>query len=280
MTEDCDRCDALEDRIDDLESQVAQLTEVLGRIVPDDGNGLEDINVGHIPLGRIVENKISDIDAEQIAEDVVLEHVDGDATNTSVSLDREKLLPVHQMAVDLETGRGETLPKQQARAARLWTAIWDRAKGEHNPVDAGKQYYSLDSAGAWTIITNHETDLKNGSKGAIVGRAFEELQAGTKVEDCDCGDIRRCEHGLVLFDDTGNPNRVEADKDRVFAYQTNVETAIESDDAGEQPAEDSQRAEADAAKAADDRLDDLAHAQATQANSDVSLKTRSVLDSD
>jgi len=276
----CEDCAELAARVEELEAQVDKLTHMLGSTtIPDQQEGLEALELGEWPIGRILSGKTSALEVETIAREEALKLQDGGVANNPVSQHRDKLLPVHRMALDTQQDAAESLSKQQERAARLWLAIWERAGGEVTPVDVGKSYYTMDSSQAFQVITEAEDGVKPSSQAAIVGRAFEELQAGTKVEDCDCPTIRACEHGMVVFDDTGNPNRVEVEKRKLHAYQQTVKTAVESDDESEQLSEDLPRAEADAAEAADEQLDQLDAAEPVQANTVVSSKNGSVLDS-
>lgn len=257
----------LEERIDELEQQLAEFRSLF-EIPGDDGARIiEEFRVGGLPIGKAITSKTSETDVERIAEEVV---IDGADTNVSVGVDREEMRPIHDMATDLRLGNDERIPTVSARrAARLFQEFWRTAKGDTDGrVDPTGQAYTLNSGHAAQILQSEE-DIADSSVSKVVSRVFEALQRHSKAFDCQCDTISGCNHGLIVFDDTSGTNRVKAEKSRFHDYQQEI-AATASDDEGEQPSEDITTAEAEA-QAAEDRLDQLQRAQ-TDGGSDTVVR--------
>lgn len=257
MSQDKPSREELEQRIDDLEQQLEQFRSLF-EIPGEDGPRLmEELSVAGLPVGKAITSKVSETDAELIAEEVV---ADGADTSVSVGVDREQMRAVHSMATDLRLGNEERIPTASARrAARLFQEFWRTAKGDTDGrVDPTGQAYTLNSGQARQILQAEE-DIADNSVSKVVARVFEALQRHSKAFDCQCDTVSGCNHGLVVFDDSSGTNRVKADKGAFHDYQAEI-AATASDDEGEHPSEDDTTADA-TAEAADERMGELLRAQ-------------------
>lgn len=169
-----------------------------------------------------------------------LESIASGAANTDVSsgsLDaRGKMLPVHKMWADVREGDSDTLDKSNRRAAVIFGCFIRRAANEtpsedtilgYNGVDASGQTYSITSTEAKRVL--EETDYVEGKMySATVKRAFEKVQRLSKRESCECSNIEKCGHGLVIFDSSGGTNRLKANKARFHDAMEAVVDAVET----------------------------------------------------
>lgn len=183
---------------------------------------------------------------------------------------RDIMLPIHTIWMDLQVGREEQIPSNNARrGARLFDHLYRRAAGENGAIaSVTKKAYTLDSNQARAILTEAD-DITDGGVSKTVGRAMKAVQRFTKVSECDCSSISECEHGLVVFDDTRGTNRLWADKDDLNTYGERVQAARTADDDGEQPSEATTAAEGNGTpEAADAEFDALDGASAVTGQSD------------
>lgn len=221
--------------------------------------------------------EVIDEDGMAAAESVVADHggivpmlesIDGDGANTSVSGDvRQEMLGAHRMWIDVRDGADDTLGKSNRRAAVLFGAFIRKAAGKspsedsvlgYNGVDASGQKYTLSSTEAKRTL--EECAYLNDDKvySQTVKRAFEDVQGSTKTDDCDCANIEACGHGLVIFDGSGGTNRLVTNKARFNNAMTHVVEAVEAAANGGQSvdtADDSVTPEPGADEAAGGRAD-------------------------
>lgn len=262
LSDGCQRCRELEKRVDRLESIIEQLD--LPSVTVESGH-MEDLRVGHLPVGAALTNKTTRDDVEEIVREIT----DSDTT-VRPRADRDKILPIHAMWMDLQAGHRDNIPSDNARrGARLFDQIFRRAGGDPEPkVAVTDEYYILDSGQARDVLTAAD-DITDGGVSKTVGRSMKAVQRFTKSSDCDCKSIGACDHGLVVFDDSGGTNKLRARKKDMHAYGVRVQEALIADDDGEQPSEAPSTAEVNgSAEAVDAELDALTNASAVTADSD------------
>jgi len=256
------RLQSLEDRIDDLERENKQLREELheeretrtqlidtiGDTDPADATH-EDLLLGGAPVGRMVENvrgRIKQLgkyvlghDVGTVREDIkALMQENGTLPEQleegSVAVShggltesvRERLLPIHEMWIDVREGREQKVPSaNERRAARLFGRFIRKAAGEHSVgVDASYNTYSMDSASAREILTG-AGDMTQSGKSMTVKRSMKATQRLSKRSDCDCEDLESCDHGVLVWqNDDGHELAVK--KERFNAIMSEVEAAI------------------------------------------------------
>ncbi len=269
------RLQSLEDRIDDLERENKQLREELheeretrtqlidtiGDTDPADATH-EDLLLGGAPVGRMVENvrgRIKQLGKYVLGHDVgtVREDIKAfmeengtlpeqlEEGNVAVSHGgltesvRERLLPIHEMWIDVREGREQKVPSaNERRAARLFGRFIQKAAGEHSVgVDASYNTYSMDSASAREILTG-AGDMTQSGKSMTVKRSMKATQRLSKRSDCGCEDLESCDHGVLVWqNDDGHELAVK--KERFNAIMSEVEAAINGAiDGSSDPADD------------------------------------------
>lgn len=227
MTDGCEECEDLHDRVAELEETVEQLIEYRG------DNHLKDLWIDDHPIGRLLDqaNQRSK-EAKKAAEnDSMGPRVDPDT--------RAAMLPAHRMWADIKLDAKE-LTKRQRRVATILGGIVQRASNkdtsDHDALEfqyVGKSNakYTLSSGDAKKLLEGADTTEKDTFYSAEVARVFRDVQRLTKREECDCDHIESCGHGLVLFDATGGTNRLGVNQGRLHKYLESVtETAVANSD--------------------------------------------------
>ncbi len=227
MSETCEECEDLRQRVDELEDTIEQLVEYRGE------NHLQDLWIDGHPIGRLVDQAFTrSKDAMKIAE------ADGDTPSIDPDT-RAAMLPAHRMWADSKLDAKE-LTKRQRRVATIFGAILQRASNkdtsEHDALEfhyvrQNKVKYTLNSGDAKQLLEGADTTEKDTFYSAEIARVFREVQRLTKRRDCDCDHIESCGHGLVIFDGSGGTNRVGVNKGRLHTYMESVEeTAVANAD--------------------------------------------------
>jgi hypothetical protein len=266
------RLAALEERVSDLEAENQQLrtelaeerenrqalVDTLGDVNPE-AVAFGDVALGGAPIETLFSNRGDRIDA--VAEYIfgtdgptsrheITDHIDQHGSLTDQLADgevrvehggltetvRQRLLPIHEMWIDLRDGREEKLPgDRQRRGARLFARFIRKASGEHDTgVNADYGTYSMGSKEAKEILAQ-AGDMTNTGKTMTVKRAMQAVQTNSKRRDCECTSLAACEHGVFSWDSDGG-HTLTANKDRLNAILGEVEAAIngEIDDADDQ----------------------------------------------
>lgn len=217
--------DELEDEVGQLRDDVDWLQERLFRI--------EDVITGERDLGAVED----DYDTSGGLVDAVESGANSGVSSAKISDDvRDRMLPIHEMWVDVRQDRMERLPSDNARrAARIFGRFIQKASGEHSVgVDATYGTYSMTSSEAREQLEDSEDITKSG-KSMTVKRAFRKVQRLSKTDDCDCNTIEDCDHGLIQFN-PGTPNTLVTKKDEFNLAMNNVEAAIEGNITAEEKA--------------------------------------------
>lgn len=206
---------------------------------------------------------------EELADDDVVEGASlyelagrGGGDDEFTETQRDRMLPAHRMAVDIRHGHADRIDgKSTARAAELFRRMLHKVSdgGEPQPgVDNSGGTVTIDSGAAKDMIAQFDDDLESVYPDQVK-RAFGQLQALTKEDDCDCDSIDACGHGLVVFQ-PGSTNRVAANTARLINYLEELESdAMAADDAGDS-------VEANADVPSDDPFEEIA--DATPAHTD------------
>jgi len=212
------------------------------------------------------DEELADEDVVQGASLYELAHSDGGGDEFTEK-QRDQMLPAHRMAIDNRRGHADRITgKSDARAAELFRRMMHKVSADGQPqpgVDNSGGTVTVDSGAAKDIIAQFDDGLDTVYPDQVK-RAFAQLQALTKREDCDCDSIDACGHGLVIFQ-AGATNRVAANTARLIAYLEELdEVATDADDAGDS-------VEADADASTDDPFDEIAGA--TPAHTDGGANT-------
>lgn len=210
--------DELEDEVEELREDVDWLQNRLFR--------LEDMITGERDLGAVEDQ----YDSPGGLIDAVESEANGSVSSAGISDDvRDRMLPIHEMWIDVRQDRLERLPGDNARrAARIFGRFIQKASGEHSVgIDATYGTYSVTSSDAREQLEEAD-DMTNTGKSMTVKRVFRMVQRLSKVKDCDCNSIDECDHGLIQFN-PGTPNTLVSQKDRFNQAMDNVESAIEVD---------------------------------------------------
>lgn len=243
--------DAVMRRIDDLEETIEQQAERIDELellleIRSDGEtaGMEDIWIAGQPIG-LVAAKANARSKENKKELDAVEATATDGGSRLRDLDeqvRERMLPIHQMWVDVSDGNGDHLGKTDRRAAVLFGKFVRRAGGQSVPsVDPSYNTYSMDSTRASDVLVEFEGDETVGHA-MSVRRAMEAVEQYSQVD----GDA------VIKFNKNKGTNTLAVDKDQFNAIMSNFESAITetghapTDDTSEQLVED-----------ADDRIDEI-----------------------
>lgn len=152
---------------------------------------------------------------------------------------RQRLLPIHEMWIDVREGREEKVPSaNERRAARLFGRFIRKTAGEHSVgVNASYNTYSMDSASAREILTAAD-DMTQSGKSMTVKRAMKATQRLSKRSDCGCDDLDSCEHGMLVWQND-NGHELAVNKDPFNKLMGDVEAAINgSIDGADAPADD------------------------------------------
>ena len=244
----------LEDRVSELEDTVAKLeplAELLSVMCDTDPEDAEMTEV--MVAGESIGFKLQALDRETSAiseylfgeelgpaemEGYVSEHgrleTDTGAGSAGPSQAvRERMLPAHEIAVDLRAGRDrvETLGVQQKRAADLFYRLTQKASDSPNTapqpgIENSNGVLKISLPDAQEMIVEFDDTIDN-AYSDTAKRAFQALQRLTKREDCDCDSIGDCPHGLVMFQ-PGATNRAVVNTQRLVEYCEDVEAAVEN----------------------------------------------------
>lgn len=186
---------------------------------------------------------------------------------------RDRMLPVHRMAVDIRRANEDVISAaSKRRAALLFSALLKvKTDGSHEIVDKNPDRYVIRSASAVPWLQKQDSSMPETGGSTVFTRAGRELQSLTKTEDCDCEDpIDECPHGLVTFNSDRHENCVTVDKARLTAYlqfvSQDTEDGVDTTDDGvdgdnttpEDPADTDVDAAAEAAETFD-RLEEATH---------------------
>lgn len=212
------------------------------------------------------DEELADDDVLQGASLYELAHTSG-GEDEFTEEQRDRMLPAHRMAVDIRHGRADSISgKSTARAAELFRRMMHKVNENGDPqpgVDNSGGSVTIDSGAAKDMIAEFDDDLDTIYPDQVK-RAFGQLQALTKREDCECDSIDACGHGLVIFQ-PGSTNRVAANTARLINYLEDLDdVATDADDAGNS-------VEADADVSEDDPFDEIAGA--TPAHTDGGANT-------
>lgn len=243
---DCDDCEALRDRVDELEVELQQLREIIelrGADGPADAS-VSDIWIAGFPLGKTVDKTVTRA-SENTSR---IEKLEDDGADNGVSSVadtdvRATLLPLHLMWIDVREGRADQLSSNERRAARLFCRFIQKGCGEHDTgVTVGHGTYVLTSDRAKDIL-EAEDELPTSGKAKTIKRVYQRAQSTTKREDCDCDGLESCHHGLLSAEKNNGEWRLCASKGGLREYLRTVSTALEgdapaaADDDGSEPSE-------------------------------------------
>lgn len=237
------------DRIDSLEEENAELREMVGDqpdvTFEDDRRAIETLRVDGLPFGRklktaneasqracevVFENQFPDESDVEKAESVIplVDNAGSNAevSNASAGLSedvRSKMLPIHEMWMDVTNGREDRLGNNvnDRRGARLFGNILrraDRSDDHENElwreVDVTEQNYVLTSTGAKRILNEMEDPVSPPSQ--TVKRAMQQVE--------------QFSNRTVSFDDSEKVNRLVVRKDALHAVMETVQDAINGED--------------------------------------------------
>jgi len=226
--------DALMRRIDDLEATVESQNEVIAKqaqritSLEDDYEFIEsevftmdDLVVGETGSTAAYMDIEEHGDVFEQLEELrnrEVKSTDGGSNVRSLPDEvRERMLPIHQMWVDVRDGRTEQLNKQDVRAARLFGKFIKRASGESEPsVDPSYNTYSMDSSAAADVLQRSE-DAKSAGSSMTVKRAMSSVERYSKVDG----------EPVIGFTKQNRKNMLAVDKDKFNALMSNVEAAID-----------------------------------------------------
>jgi|AntDeeMinimDraft_4_1070355.scaffolds.fasta_scaffold00403_17 hypothetical protein len=279
----------LTERVDELEEENRELRETvegerttrkalldtLGSTAPA-AAGLEEVTLAGAPIGRLIQSQkearntlvsyLFGADGPTTKE-AISEHIEshgtlpeqlesGEMTVTHGGLPdavRRRLLPMHEMWIDVREGLEEKIPSVNVRrGARLFGRMIKKASGEASVgVNADYSTYSLDSKNAREILES-AGDMTNSGKTMTVKRAMKAVQSMTKREDCDCKTAEACEHAAVVWDNDGG-HTLSANKEAFNALMSDVEAAINGD-VDNDDADDVREKESEATDGEDDAL--------------------------
>lgn len=224
--------ETLQDDVETLEEQVRKMMTYLSmeNIDHPDRADAGKIVIGGQPIGILVDNntKRSKQNKERSERNkkAINAQTDGGVSTAWLSdTVRERLLPIHEMWIDVQSGNDHRISGEtHRRAAILFGQMIRQASGEAVlGVDASYNSYSISSTDGKKILQEHD-DIEKVYP-VTVRRAFEAMQGLSKVEDCDCSSIEDCSHGLVEFK-PGTTNTIAADKVEFNAVMKDVEDTI------------------------------------------------------
>ncbi len=262
------RLSALESRVTELENEKQELRQeladeratrralvnTLADIDPQDA-GLNDVTLGGAPIGKLFESQKEERNAlvsYVLGEDApntregINDHIDshgtlpeqleqGEMKVTHGGLTesvRQRLLPIHEMWIDVREGREAKVPSaNERRAARLFGRFIRKASGEHSVgVNADYNTYSMGSKQAREVLES-AGDMTQSGKSMTVKRAMKGVQRLTKRTDCDCETLEGCSHGVVVWEKDGG-HSLSANKDVFNSLMGDVEAAINGEIGG------------------------------------------------
>lgn len=302
------RLNSLEERVNDLERENKQLreaveeeraerralVETLGDVDPTNA-GLNDVTLAGAPIGRMFKSQKEE--REALADYVlgqdgpstreeIKEHIDsygtlpkqletGEMTVTHGGLTdavRQRLLPIHEMWIDVREGREGKLPNDSVRrGARLFGRFIRKASGEASVgVDATYGTYSMDSKSAREILAG-AGDMTASGKTMTVKRAMKAVQSMSKRQDCGCDTAEECEHAVVVWDNDGG-HSITANKDEFNALMADVEAAINGEIGGSPDDTDDEGNSSEVAVDDESAFDELDGAEAVTNDEDDSVK--------
>lgn len=256
------RLAALEDRVTELEAENEylrgeleqerrarqQLVDTIGD-TPADEASFDDVSLAGAPIGRLFNSQKEErntLVSYVLGEDgpstreAISEHIEshgtlpeqletGEMTVTHGGLTdavRQRLLPIHEMWIDVREGREDKVPSANVRrGARLFGRFIKKASGEPSVgVDATYNTYSMDSQSARQILAGAGDMTKSGQT-VTVKRAMKAVQSMTKRQDCGCDTAEECEHAAVVWNNDGG-HTLLANKGEFNALMGDVEAAI------------------------------------------------------
>lgn len=301
--------ESLVDRVDGLERENKQLREELheeramrqalidtiGDVDPEQV-AFGDVLVGRAPIEGMFKSRKRDFEAlseyvfgddTMTTDDEIETHIeengalpdqleDGELRVTHGGLTegvRQRLLPIHEMWIDVREGREEKIPHDnERRGARLFSRFIRKASGEHDTgVNADYGTYSMDSQSAREVLSAAGDMTKNG-KSVTVKRSMKAVQSLSKRGDCNCDSLEECEHGVLVWDNDGGHSLV-AQKDPFNALMGDVQAAIKGEiDASPEATDDAGNSAEDAVEDDTSAFDELDNASAVTSDDEDSVQ--------
>jgi FtsZ-binding cell division protein ZapB len=203
-----------------------------------------------------------------------------DASQLSESV-RHELLPIHRIYIDAKNGE-DNAGASSRRGARLFGRLIAKMTSGEPVYDVDKTNGSLKlTASKARHVLEDEGDIPESGKSVVVKRAMKHVQSLTKTEDCDCGGLASCTHGLVRWEKRKSENVLLATEEDFTAYLESIEAAVEgtvdtTDDAERgNSVEDSHTSDSqpNTAVSQDDPFDQLAGASAVTNDAEDSIET-------
>lgn len=218
----CDRCEALEQRVTEVEAVVQHFD-----VRPEDEDvspGLEDLYFAGMPIGTILENAVERSKSNRD----VLEAEDGADGAVSAEV-RNALLEVHTNWIDIREGRTEQFRNREneRRGARLFARFLQKLRPDvgETGVIASQDQLTMSRDRAAEIIRAEDEMPKSGVS-KTVKRSFREVVRGANPHDCQC-DWAECSHGLFAFNKTPDGYQLRVREADWRQYCEEVTTLIE-----------------------------------------------------
>lgn len=224
-------------KIDVLEEKLENRPSVEMRTEEDGTKEISDIWIGGLPFGIAVDkntNRHQEVSkflfGEPYGADAVRQITDTEGTlDDRIDTDtgtlkanvRDKMLRAHRHWFDIEAGRADELKMGERRAGRLFGAIWDRARGEANKVDASSNSYSISSSMVVDVLED-AGEMTQSGKSKTASRAMAAVEEYTRLPDTD--------DSLVRFDQSAGTNYLVADKAKMNEYLAEIQDAATDED--------------------------------------------------
>jgi hypothetical protein len=228
----------LVDAVEQLTDQVEELSERVetleGQIEYKRGEDIQNLWIAGEPVGKVAYNnrERSKRNATEISE-----IANGDVSNSGHE-NRGDLLPLHSMWIDVRDGADDRISNASVRrAAILFHEILRQAQdGSRSSVGVTRERFIVTAPDAKQPILEHDEAVDKLSS-QQVKRAFSQAQM-LSGRDCDCDDVKRCEHGMLVARFDGGTNKLTADREAVLNYLRGLDDSpTEAGDTTDDPAE-------------------------------------------